>query len=153
MTIPSIRMLGLAPTFPVAACLVAVLFLPASSARAQLGGLLNQNDGNSSSLPGGFGNVLQGQSLTSGSTGNVAGLLQYCIQNNYLDAGGAASVKDGLMKKLGRNATSAPGYGDGASGVIDNANGHKLDLSGAGLKQQAARQVCNQVLSQGKSMM
>ena len=30
------------------------------------------------------GQCLVGQSLSSGSTGNVAGVLEFCIKNNYL---------------------------------------------------------------------
>ena len=90
-----------------------------------------------------------------GSTGNVAGLLQFCIQNNYLGgaSGGASSVKDALMGKLGGNASSDSGYTSGASGVLDAGNGSKLDLSGGGLKQQVTKQICDKVLTQAKSLL
>ncbi len=79
----------------------ALLYFP--TAHAQLGNLLNQS-GNSGATGGlgslsGLGSGSSLQSLTSSSTGNVAGVLQYCIKNNYL-GGSASSVKDGLMSKL-----------------------------------------------------
>lgn len=43
-----------------------------------------------------------GGSLTSGSASNAAGVLQYCVSNNYLGAdSGATSVKDRLLGSLG----------------------------------------------------
>ncbi|HGF4019652.1 TPA: DUF2501 domain-containing protein, partial [Burkholderia cenocepacia] len=110
---------------------------------------------------GGLGGALTGgggASLMPGSTGNVAGLLQFCIQNNYLGGatgGGAASVKDALIGKLGGNASASSdsGYTSGASGILDAGNGSKLDLSGGGLKQQVTKQICDKVLTQAKSLL
>ncbi|CAB3780279.1 DUF2501 domain-containing protein [Pararobbsia alpina] len=131
--------------------------LSLSTAHAQLGDLLNQggNSGSSggpSSL-GGLGNGLSLQSLTSSSTGNVAGVLEFCIKNNYL-GGGASSVKDSLMSKLpGGSSSSDSGYTDGSKGILKSGDGKQLDLSGGGLKQQMTKQVCDKILSQGKSML
>ncbi|RQS30346.1 DUF2501 domain-containing protein [Burkholderia sp. Bp8992] len=142
------------------------LLAPFSVAHAQLGDVLKQVGGGDSGGSaggalgnlGGLGGALTGgggASLTPGSTGNVAGLLQFCIQNNYLGgaSGGAASVKDALMGKLGGNASSDSGYTSGASGILDAGNGGKLDLSGGGLKQQVTRQICDKVLTQAKSLL
>lgn len=149
-------------------CTVAKGFLIAgllsiSTAHAQLSGLLNQGGnsgstgglGNLSSL-GGLGNGLSLQSLTSSSTGNVAGVLEFCIKNNYLAGGGASSVKDSLMSKLpgGSSASSSDsGYTDGSKGILNSGDGKQLDLSGGGLKQQITKQVCDKILAQGKSML
>ncbi|RQZ18169.1 DUF2501 domain-containing protein [Burkholderia sp. Bp9031] len=143
------------------------LLAPFSVAHAQLGDVLKQVGGGDSGSSaggalgslGGLGGALTGgggaSSLMSGSTGNVAGLLQFCIQNNYLGgaSGSASSVKDALMGKLGGNASSDSGYTSGASGILDAGNGSKLDLSGGGLKQQVTRQICDKVLAQGKSLL
>lgn len=142
------------------------LLAPFSVAHAQLGDVLKQVGGGDSGGSaggalgnlGGLGGALTGgggASLTPGSTGNVAGLLQFCIQNNYLGgaSGGAALVKDALMGKLGGNASSDSGYTSGASGILDAGNGGKLDLSGGGLKQQVTRQICDKVLTQAKSLL
>lgn len=143
------------------------LLAPFSVAHAQLGDVLKQVGGSGDSGGsaggalgnlGGLGGALTGgggSSLMPGSTGNVAGLLQFCIQNNYLGgaSGGASSVKDALMGKLGGNASSDSGYTSGASGVLDAGNGSKLDLSGGGLKQQVTKQICDKVLTQAKSLL
>jgi Protein of unknown function (DUF2501) len=137
--------------------LLAATLLYFPTAQAQLGNLLNQGGnggaaGGLSSL-GGLGNGLSLQSLTSGSTGNVAGVLQYCIQNNYL-GGGASSVKDGLMSKLpGGSSSTDSGYTDGAKGILNSGDGKQVDLSGGGLKEQITKQVCDKILAQGKSLL
>jgi hypothetical protein len=127
----------------------------ASVAHAQLGNLLNQgkdsgSGGGLSSL-GNMGGMNLG-SLTSSSTGNVAGVLQFCVKNNYL-GGDASSVKDGLMSKLGGSSSSDSGYTDGSKGILDSGSGKKVDLSGSGLKEQITKQVCDKILAQGKSML
>ncbi|BAX57746.1 DUF2501 domain-containing protein [Burkholderia stabilis] len=145
------------------------LLAPFSVAHAQLGDVLKQVGGGDSGGSaggalgnlgglGGLGGALTGgggSSLMPSSTGNVAGLLQFCIQNNYLGgaSGGASSVKDALLGKLGGNASSDSGYTSGASGILDAGNGSKLDLSGGGLKQQLTKQICDKVLTQGKSLL
>ncbi|WP_175689730.1 DUF2501 domain-containing protein [Burkholderia anthina] len=143
------------------------LLAPFSVAHAQLGDVLKQVGGGDSGSSaggalgnlGGLGGALTGgggaSSLMSGSSSNVAGLLQFCIQNNYLGgaSGGASSVKDALMSKLGGNASSDSGYTSGASGILDAGNGSKVDLSGGGLKQQLTKQICDKVLAQGKSLL
>jgi hypothetical protein len=137
------------------------MLLPIPAAHAQLGNLLKgsgSSDGSSSgglSSLGSMGSALTGQSMTSGSTSNVAGVLQFCIKNNYLSGNGASSVKDSLMSKLGGTsaASSDSGYTDGANGLLKSGNGQQLDLSGSGLKQQVTKQVCDKILSQGKSLL
>ncbi|SAK98712.1 hypothetical protein AWB77_05882 [Caballeronia fortuita] len=131
-----------------------LLYVPI--AHAQLGNLLNQGkDASSSSGLGNLGGLTSGlslDSLSSGSTGNVAGVLEYCVKNNYL-GGSASSVKDGLMSKLGGSATSDSGYTNGAKGILDSGNGKQVDLSGSGLKEQITKQICDKILAQGKSLL
>ncbi|REE23675.1 uncharacterized protein DUF2501 [Paraburkholderia sp. BL27I4N3] len=132
-----------------------LLYFP--TAHAQLGNLLNQS-GNGAAAGGldslgGLGSGLSLQSLTSGSTGNVAGVLEFCIKNNYL-GGGASSIKDGLMSKLpGGSSSSDSGYTDGAKGILNSGDGKQVDLSGGGLKEQITKQVCDKILAQGKSLL
>ena len=139
------------------------MLLPFSAAHAQLGNLLKgggSSDGSSSSGLSSLGSMsgmtggLTGSSLTSGSTSNVAGVLQFCIKNNYLSGNGASSVKDSLMSKLGGTsaASSDSGYTAGAAGLLKSGDGKSVDLSGGGLKQQVTKQVCDKILSQGKSL-
>ncbi|WP_413707880.1 DUF2501 domain-containing protein [Ralstonia sp. Ralssp110] len=144
-------------TAATATLLIAVLF-PAA-ARAQLGDLIKgATQGNSQGATGGLGSIgsLGGVpslgSLTSGSTGNVAGVLEFCMKNNYLGgATDAASVKDKLLGKLGGAPTSNPGYTDGTKGILTGSDGNSFDLSS--IKSQITRQACDKILSQGKSLL
>ncbi|WP_186022888.1 DUF2501 domain-containing protein [Burkholderia gladioli] len=146
----------------VAAGILIGLSLTATGADAQLGDMLKQAGGsatqNSGGLAGnlgGLGGALGGggSSLMPSSLGNVAGVLQFCIQNEYLGSGGASSVKDQLLGKLGGNPQSDIGFTSGSNGILDGGNGKTLDLSGGGLKQQLTKQICDKVLTQAKSML
>jgi hypothetical protein len=129
-----------------------VATLPATSAYAQLDALLGK---------GGHGRDLKGMAgvasspLTSGSMGNVAGLLQYCVGNNYLSGQGAASLKDQLVGKLpGGSQTRDPGYSDGVKGLLHGSNGNLMDLGGSGgLKANVTKEVCDTILAQAKSFL
>ncbi len=149
----------------VAAALIGVT-IPMSAVQAQLGNLLNQgNSGSSPSLGGltggsssgglgDLGSALSGGSVTSSNSSNVAGVLQFCIKNNYLGGNSASSVKDSLMSKLPGGASSSNGsYTDGANGILDSGSGQKLSLGGDGVKQQLTKQICDKILDQGKSML
>lgn len=133
--------------------------LPLPAAHAQLGNMLNQGGGKAAGGMGGLGGMggmLPGQSLTAGSTSNAAGVLTFCIKNNYLGGGGATSVRDSLMGKLpGGAATTDSGYTSGANGILDTGNGKTLSLSGAtsGAKAEITKKACDQVLSQAKGML
>jgi hypothetical protein len=134
-------------------------FFPTVAANAQLGGLLEQGNkaGSSNSLGnlGEMGSALSGQSLTAGSTGNVAGVLSFCIKNNYLSGNSASSVKDSLMGKLsGKSPSSDSGYADGERGILDSKDGKQFDLrSEGGFKAKITKQICDRILSQAKSML
>ncbi|MDR3444087.1 MULTISPECIES: DUF2501 domain-containing protein [Dyella] len=61
-------------------------------------------------IPGGGG------SMTSGSMGNVAGLLQYCVKNNYLGGNsGASGIQSQLMGKLGGGGSNSSSNSTGSS--------------------------------------
>jgi hypothetical protein len=96
-------------------------------------------------------------SITAGSTGNAAGVIEFCVKNNYLSGENAAPVKDQLMGKLstseGEPAQSNPDYINGASGILTGNGGQSVDLSMAGLKAKAVKKVCNKILGQAKSML
>ena len=109
-----------------------------------------------------------GSSLTSGSTGNAAGIIEYCIKNNYLGGTDASSVKDKLMGKLGgeSKAQNDSGYMAGAKGMLLGKDGKSSDLSDAGgsggmagmggmgdMKAKMTKKACGMVLKQGKSML
>ncbi len=109
-------------------------------------------------------------SLTSGSMGNAAGILQYCVTNNYLGGeSGASGVKDQLLGKLGGKSsesaavpTKDTSYLDGAKGLLKAKDGKTLDLGGAAgsgssptgdMKEKLTKKVCKAVLKQGKGML
>ena len=151
-----------APRIPTAllATLTLALLAPWGAARAQLGNLLAPGGSNSGSAQsalgnlGGLGTSLSPSSLSSSSLGNVTGVLQYCIKNNYLNADTASHVKDSLLSKLpGGENTSDSGYAQGTSGILTAGNGQKVDLTGGGLKEEATKQVCDKILSQARSML
>src|SRR6478735_4893134 len=139
-----------------AASLLAAALLPAG-AHAQVGDLLDKARGaaaGGTGMLGGLSGALPGESMTAGSTGNVAGILEFCIRNNYLSGNSAGGVKDALMGKLpGGSAKSDSGYGEGAKGILHSASGSKVDLGGGGLTAGLTRQVCDKVLSQAKSLL
>ncbi|MGZ5201193.1 MAG: DUF2501 domain-containing protein [Telluria sp.] len=134
--------------FRLAACVVAAS-LPCLAAHAQIEGLLNKGGGMK-----GLEGSLSGQSLASGSMGNVAGLLQFCVTNNYLGGENTNPVQEKLMNKLpGGTKSNDPGYTDGLKGLLHAKDGKQLDLGGGGVQAQLSKQVCDAVLSQAKSLL
>lgn len=104
-------------------------------------------------LKGLAGGSAGASSLTSGSVGNAAGVLEYCLKNNYLSGAGASSLKDQLMSKIpGGKPASDTGYVDGSQGILTSTDGKKLDLTGGGLKAELTKKACDFILNQAKSM-
>lgn len=135
--------------YRIAALLLGAL-LPLASANAQLDQLMGKGKGELK----GLGGAMPGQSLSSGSLGNVAGLLQYCITNNFLGGEGVSSVQDKLMAKVpGGSKSTDPGYNDGLKGVLHSSEGNKMDLSGGGMKAELTKKACDTILSQAKTFL
>lgn len=128
-----------------------LLALPLASAHAQLEGLMGKGGKDLQGMAG----ALPGQSMSSGSLGNVAGLLQFCVTNNYLGGGDVNSVQDKLMGKLpGGTKSQDPGFTDGLKGILHGSNGKQVDLgSTGGIKEQVTKQVCDTVLKQARSFL
>jgi hypothetical protein len=86
---------------------------------------------------------------------NVAGVLEYCVKNNYLGGGDAASVQQSLLGKLGgtEEAEKDPGYEAGLGGLLDTGGGDTFSLGGAGLQETVTEQVCDLVLEHGQSFL
>lgn len=126
-------------------------------ANAQLSDLLKSTPAGATG-PGATGMLggLGGMSLSSlsaGTAGNAAGVIEFCMKNNYLDADAATSaVKDKLLGSVS-GGTKDPGYTEGSRGVLTTAGANKLDLSASGLKAEVTKQVCDKILAQGKSML
>lgn len=132
--------------------LVLAALLPVTSAHAQLDHMLGKGS-HGLDLKGMAG--MASSPLASGSMGNVAGLLQYCIGNNYVSEDGATTVKDQLMGKLpGGEHTKDPGYSDGVKGLLHGSNGNLMDLSkGGGLTADVTKKACDTILAQAKSFL
>jgi hypothetical protein len=102
------------------ACVAIAFSLVCSSGAAQdlgkLGGM----------IPG-------GGSMTSGSMGNVAGLLEYCVKNNYLGGdSGASGIKDQLLGKMGGGSSSNASnssQGSSTSDMLGQLTGSKSKSS------------------------
>lgn len=75
-----------------------------------------------------------GGGLTSGSASNAAGILQYCMNNNYLGGGsGASGVKDKLLGSLSgdQNASNNDAGGSSGSDLLGKLNGKSKKSSTA----------------------
>jgi hypothetical protein len=117
----------------------------------QLKGVVGGGQGGSGGLPGGL------PSVGSASSGNTAGVLQYCVKNNYLSAGSASPVQSALMSKVRGQGTGDPGYRAGSDGLLETGNGQSYSLGNStvsgGLKEQATHKVCDMVLQHAKSLL
>lgn len=133
---------------------IAVAILSGSIAAQGLDQLKDITGG--SGLGGAASSLGSLSTITSGSTANAAGVIDYCVKNNYLSGGSAFSVKDQLMKKVtgaDQPAESNPDYISGARGIVTGSSGQSVDLSMAGLKGEAVKKACEKILDQAKSML
>ena len=113
-----------------------------------LGGMLGSGGSALSGLAGLTG--LTG----SGTASNAAGVITYCMKNNYLNADKAAEVKEQLLGKLGLGHKEEPkdeGYASGLAGMIKGANGQSFSLDS--IKGKAKEKACDLVLDNAKSLL
>lgn len=95
-------------------------------------------------------------SLSSGSAGNAAGILQFCISNNYLTANAASSMKDRLVSKIGGAdaAQQDTGYADGTQGTLTGRDGKSIDITKMGsLESNLTQKACGAVLDHASSLL
>lgn len=128
--------------------------------KGQLGGAAESSSGTSAlggALGGGGGaSALAGLSgLTgAGTASNAAGVITYCMKNNYLNADKAAQMKDQLLGKMGLGKKEEPkdeGYANGLSGLIKGSNGQTFSLDK--VKGQMKEKACDFVLDNAKSLL
>ena len=102
----------------------------------------------------GLAGGLDPSKLASGSAGNAAGVVEYCMKNNFLgsDAGG---VKDQLMSKVsGGGEKDKTDYADGAKGLLKTGDGKSVDIGQLGsMKQSVTKKACASVLDHAKSLL
>ena len=95
-------------------------------------------------------------SLSSGSAGNAAGILQFCISNKYLTGNAASSMKDRLVSKIGGAdaAQQDAGYADGAKGTLIGRDGNSVDITRMGsLESNLTQKACGAVLDHASSLL
>jgi len=110
-----------------------------------------QGSGGSGALGGLTGGL---PSVSQASPSNTAGVLQYCVRNNYVSGGAASSVKDSIVSKVtgsGQGANDSA-FKAGNSGILETGNGQNFSLGG-GAKEQVTHQVCDLVLQHAKSLL
>lgn len=113
----------------------------AGSAGAQLGDLKGLAGGGDMS------------SLASSSAGNAAGVVEYCMKNNYLSGGAASSIKDKLMGKVSSDSDKTD-YADGAKGLVNTGDGKSVDIGKLGeMKKSVTKKACASVLDHAKSLL
>jgi hypothetical protein len=97
-------------------------------------------------------------SVASASVGNVAGLLTFCVKNNYLSGGAIGAVQSALTGKLGGPAKQShdPGFLQGSGGSLQSGGGQSFGLlggGGGGLKDMVTHKVCELVLNRARSLL
>lgn len=89
----------------------------------------------------------------SATAGNAAGVITYCMKNNYLNADKAAQVKDQLLGKLGMQKQEEPkdtGFQNGLGGLVTGSNGKSFSIDK--LKGDLKEKACDFVLDNAKSL-
>ncbi len=133
---------------------------------SQLGGnstAASSDSGTSSALSGllggsgAAGGLLSSLGVpASGTASNAAGVITYCMKNNYLNANKAQQVKDQLLGKLGlgtqkQETPKDQGYLNGLSGMITGSNGQSFSMDK--LKGDLKEKACDFVLDNAKSLL
>lgn len=140
---------------------VIALALLAAGASAQANKLLDQlkekaGEAASASSQGGsaggssLGNLgFKMPAIGSSTMGNAAGVLQYCVKNNYL-GGDAASVKDKLLAKITGQKPQETGFASGAKGLLKGGDGQTLNFKI--LSSKVKTKACDYVLKNATSL-
>ena len=120
-----------------------------SAASSALGGLLGQGSGANGALA-----ALGMPAATSAS--NAAGVISYCVKNNYLNANKAEQVKEQLLGKLGLNTAKKEtpkdqGYLAGLAGMVTGSNGQSFSMDK--LKGDLKEKACDLVLDNAQSLL
>ena len=138
--------------------LIAIALL-AAGASAQANDLLDQlkeragaaasSQGGSSSSSG-LGNLgFKMPAIGSSTIGSAAGVLQYCVKNNYL-GGDAASVKDKLLAKITGQKQQEKNFESGAKGLLKGGDGQTLNMKI--LSSKVKEKACDYVLKNATSL-
>ncbi|MBS0465902.1 MAG: DUF2501 domain-containing protein [Proteobacteria bacterium] len=128
--------------------------------RGQVGGAGGSSSGLGGALGGAMGggadmSALSAMGLTSsGTASNAAGVITYCMKNNYLNADKAGQVKNQLLGKMGLGQKEEPkdeGYMSGLSGMVTGSGGKSFSLDK--VKGDLKEKACDYVLDNAKSLL
>ena len=126
-----------------------LLFLSAAFGLSSIGVVQAQN------IPNIGGSSLLGQGLpnvSSASTSNTAGILSYCVKNNYLNGDTASSASSVLSKLTAKSGVqSSSGFSAGQQGNLETGNGGMFSVSG--MEDKAKSKLCDMVLQHAQSML
>lgn len=133
-------------------------FLPLATAPAsaqtlsQLSDVLGAGKSAAGGALGGLGGGIP--SVDQASTGNLAGVLEYCVKHKYLGGGDAKSVSSSLLGKATGSGDDS-GYKAGSSGLLETGGGKTFGLggSGGGIQSQVTDKVCDLVLEHAQSLL
>ena len=89
--------------------------------------------------------------LGANTAGNAAGVIQYCVKNNYLNAASANGVKDRLLGMVTGQKPQQTGYANGAKGLLMGSDGKSLNLKG--LSSKLKEKACDYVLKNATSLL
>ncbi|MDI3381085.1 DUF2501 domain-containing protein [Xenophilus aerolatus] len=97
----------------------------------------------------GIGNSLP--AIGANTAGNAAGVIQYCVKNNYLNAASANGIKDKLLGMVTGQKPQQTGYANGAKGLLMGSDGQSLNLKG--LSGKLKEKACDYVLKKASSLL
>ncbi|RIX81618.1 DUF2501 domain-containing protein [Acidovorax cavernicola] len=122
--------------------------------KEQAGAAVNsQGSGSSSGGSSALSNLSLGgfkmPAIGSSTVGSAAGVLEYCVKNNYL-GGDAASVKDKLLAKITGQKKQENDFASGAKGLLKGGDGKSLNLKG--LSSKVKEKACDYVLKNATSL-
>ena len=116
-----------------------------ASAQSDLLGKLKDQAGSSLGENLGF----KMPAIGSSTIGSAAGVLQYCVKNNYL-GGDAASVKDKLLAKITGQKQQEKNFESGAKGLLNGGDGKTLNFKV--LSSKMKEKACDYVLKNATSL-
>jgi len=90
-------------------------------------------------------------SLGSDSVGSAAGVLEYCVKNNYLGGGDAEGIKDKLLGKITGQEEQEKAYESGLAGLLGGSDGKSFDLSKVSDKLKT--KACDYVLENATNLL
>lgn len=89
-------------------------------------------------------------SLSTASTGNITGVLSYCVQNKLVSSTSTAQTT--LNSLTGKSdVKSDTSYASGQQGILQLGNGNQLSLDS--LKAKVRKKMCNAVLNRASSLL